>query len=558
MNLIAKILLLFVAVIVIILAYNIYNSKAPESLESLKSLEIYKKESFATVNDFTQTGLLAFYNSNYASGCPVNANGNNKIECFVIEVLTQYMMNKSLVAKGSTSYFVKSDVLALIIALLNIIKGIKDTNGLTSDNTVNLKPYNYNHITGYLNNANNSITNVLTTFTDSTDTSGSTLYIPRFSDNMMVFFYNKQCDPNTGEIAGAIKMSQNSVTDLSAKIATNVDFYTKVCINGQHSCEEYDTLPEVVKCRRDNGMTAPQCDELRPTCIVPPSDVRLMSCPNIASLITSTQTINMANKRNLANAQCDSCNYCDHPGDVSLCESVCNQTITANAPLPISTSSPSTATTTSSAAPAASTTTRPASSTQSSTEYTESAASTITRPASSSQSVPLSASSQPTIFPPYSFTLDSTTMESTHLFDNVDVFTSYSSLFNPELTSLGDIYNVTNNSASTNVMANTYDNTVDVKTLINNISLQLQQQIANQIQSNLQQNQLASVSINPGIPNSSTSVASSTTGSNAAGHGVGNEIVQERIDGVSNVFAPNIVINPVIPQSAFDYMALQQ
>jgi hypothetical protein len=157
------------------------------------------------------------------------------------------------------------------------------------------------------------------------------------------------------------------------------------------------------------------------------------------------------------------------------------------------------------------------------------------------------------MFPPYSFTLDSTTMASTHLFDNVDIYTSYSSLFNPNLSSLNDIYTI-NTSSST---ASTYDNTVDVKSLINNISHQLQAQIAAQIQANMQMNPSL---FSPGIiamnPNGVAGGAG-TGGAGGAG-GVGNGIVQDHIDGVSNVFAPNIVINPVVPQAAFESLALKQ
>jgi hypothetical protein len=41
----------------------------------------------------------------------------------------------------------------------------------------------------------------------------------------------------------------------------------------------------------------------------------------------------------------------------------------------------------------------------------------------------------------------------------------------------------------------------------------------------------------------------------SGGAGVGT-VYQDHIEGVSNVFAPNIIINPVVPQSAYESMVL--
>jgi hypothetical protein len=152
------------------------------------------------------------------------------------------------------------------------------------------------------------------------------------------------------------------------------------------------------------------------------------------------------------------------------------------------------------------------------------------------------------MFPPYSFTLDSTTMNSSHLFDNVDAYSSISSLLDPTIACLSDIYNDQNTVA--NPSAKTYNNIISTRDLIDQISSQIQNSMQDDIQKQIQN----AMSVNGGT--SGTTGTAGTAGTAGTSGAAG--ITQSGITGVSNVFAPNIIINPVVPQSSYESMAFQQ
>jgi uncharacterized membrane protein YgcG len=155
----------------------------------------------------------------------------------------------------------------------------------------------------------------------------------------------------------------------------------------------------------------------------------------------------------------------------------------------------------------------------------------------------------PTMFPPYSFSLDSTAMNSTHLFDNADSYAPIGSL-NPALLSIGNILGEYNYG---NYTSQTYDNTATTNTLIQEITTQ----IANQLQLQMNSGNISNSGNGMGSGGSGmgSDMGSGGAGMGSGGAGVGT-VYQDHIEGVSNVFAPNIIINPVVPQSAYESMVL--
>jgi hypothetical protein len=513
------ILVLLVLVIIGIILYNtVFKSKI-------------QSESFATISDFTNSGLLTIYNSNYASSCPPNAVGNNNIECFLYEVLAQFANTKYILQKGS-NYFIKTEVNDLITTLIDIIKNLHDTNTLAPT-------FTYQYLVNYITTPS-SVSDSLDVYLDGGDITNKTLYIPNFVDNILKFFFDKKCDPDSGDYTILVNEQQNTVNNFNTEIAEYMNYYKAVCKENQPSCDEFDFL--VARCIKENGKNSPLCKNIKLPCVEPPYGLSKLTCPQVVTYINAQQAAVTKQRESLSNAQCDLCNFCQHPGDLSLCESVCNQQITR--PPQLKLTNTNTATTTNTPSPTiipVNPSTNNPTNVVASTNNT--AANTVANTAASTvATVDTTIPNIPTMFPPYSFSLDSTAMNSTHLFDNSDSYAPIGSL-NPALLSIGNILGEYNYG---NYTSQTYDNTATTNTLIQEITTQ----IANQLQLQMNSGNISNYGNGMG-----SDMGSGGAGMGSGGAGVGT-VYQDHIEGVSNVFAPNIIINPVVPQSAYESMVL--
>lgn len=345
--------------------------------------------------------------------------------------------------------------------------------------------------------------------------------------------YDPQCDPETGEIPTSLKQIKSSSDALNASIKTDKEYYDAICNKGQTSCDKYKQLLQV--CYNKNGRDSKICKNIMPSCVEAPDGLKLLSCDGIKNVINANILFNQRKQENIALLECKNCTYCSHPSDVSLCNSVCNN----NNILQIR---PPPTLTTSNVSSMPSPTLHSISSSNPTNNYnyintppnynTDSMNANYTNTTKPTFGTSATYSSTPT----YPFTLNSTDMNTSSLFDEIDSFmpfdinnnsnSSYNYTLNP------NIYDI-----SGNTNTNTYDN---INPSPNFNSILLQTQLFNQMQQ-------ASAPAYPimsslySIPPSTNSLQSNITNSTPVPPG----IYQDHISGVSNVFAPTIILQQI-------------
>jgi hypothetical protein len=356
--------------------------------------------------------------------------------------------------------------------------------------------------------------------------------------------YNPQCDPISGYIPTSLATVQSAFNSLTSSITADKAYYDAICNKGQTSCDVYN--PQLQDCYNKNGRDSQLCKNIMPSCVQPPNGLKLLDCNGIQNVINANIQLNKRNQTNLESLECENCTYCAHPGDVSLCNSICGNSSSQSNPTTTATSTTTaTATATATLSPIPtlqSVSTNPTHSTNNKYNYeTDSMNSNYTNASGSSISSQQSPQPQPTygtsssyaVTSNYPFTLNSTDMTSTTIFDGIDALMAFdnSALTIPTLNP--NIYNsaeVSNSATYDNITSSSISN-YDIQTQLLN---QMQQASAPAIPYMSSASYPSSSSINYSIQPTIVNPTVAPPG-----------IYQDHISGVSNVFAPTIIFQPI-------------